>query len=251
MKLKSKTRHPLLHGFLDLFFPRNDLFFNQALEYEPERGLYLGSASRRYLRLISEPFCATCGFPLFGKVEKPGECQKCSHLKANFEANRSVILLNRLGKRIVHELKYHQGQYLLSDIKKIMAESQHIEAWIKGSILVPIPLHNRKYRERGYNQSEMLAQAFASVWGDSHTERCNLLCRQIDTDTQTRMDRSARMKNVKGAFALNPSVNRLTDQRPVTLIDDVFTTGSTINECARILRKSGYSKIRSLTFGHG
>ena len=249
--MRPETRQTLWHGFLDLVFPRNDLFFNRGLDYRPEDGLYLGEDSSRYIRLIREPFCATCGFPLFGRAKDDGECQKCIHLKPNFEANRSVILLNRLGKRIMHELKYHQGEYLMQDIRHIMAQSGHLEEWIKGSILVPIPLHGRKFRERGYNQSELIAKAFAEVWGGSDTEICSLLRRDVDTATQTLMDRQARMKNVKGAFTLNPSCDRRGDPRPVTIIDDVFTTGSTINECARILKKSGYRVIRSLTFGHG
>ena len=249
--MKAESWKACWHGFLDLVFPRNDLFFNHGLDYKADGGLYLGEDSRRYLRLIHEPFCGTCGFPLFGRARQDGECQKCIHLEPHFEANRSVIQLNRLGKRIVHELKYHQGQYLSADIRSIIAESRHIEAWIKGSILVPIPLHSRKFRERGYNQSLLLAEAFAAVWGDSDTEICQLLRRSVDTATQTLMDRNTRMKNVRGAFTLNPACDRRGDPRPVTIVDDVFTTGSTINECARILKRSGYRVIRSLTFGHG
>lgn len=251
MRLRGERIKGLYQGFWDLLFPRNDLLADEPLEYDNRHGLYCGAIALRYLRAIREPFCHTCGFPLYGKADEAIECQQCTHLKPVFESNRSVLLLNRLGKRMVHELKYHQGQYLLADFERIIAEAKHMEEWIKNSLLVPVPLHNRKLRERGYNQSQLLAEAFQHVWGNSNTEIQDLLCRDVDTETQTRMDRKKRIQNVKGAFSLKQCLSEKNLRIPITLIDDVFTTGSTINECARALEEGGFQVIRSITFGHG
>jgi ComF family protein len=110
-------------------------------------------------------------------------------------------------------------------------------------------LHPRKARERGYNQAVLLATTLAGVaGGDTRVEP--LLRRVVDTQTQTAFDRRTRMANLKNAFAIakgatvNPALHYI-------LVDDVFTTGSTLNSCARTLRRAGALKVDVVTFGHG
>ncbi len=247
LKLLSKT---LREGLLDLIFPRQDLWTEEPLEDLEGKGLYLSSESRRYLQSIREPFCGVCGFPLYGKAIRSDGCEQCHHLDPIFDSNRSVLLLNRLGRRIIHELKYRNGLYMVTDIERIVETCGGLADRVKGHILVPIPLHPRKLRERGFNQSLILAEVFDRVRGDDLTEIRELLVRKRDTDSQTLMDRKTRIENVKRAFELNSHFEG-DRAKPVTLIDDVFTTGSTINECAKTLKKAGFNTIRALTFGHG
>jgi len=115
--------------------------------------------------------------------------------------------------------------------------------------LVPVPLHARKLRERGYNQAELLARAFARAAGGS-TRVELLLQRTRDTPSQTAFDRETRRANLKNAFAPAPRA-RITPDQPYLLVDDVFTTGSTLNACARALRAAGCLNLRVVTFGHG
>ena len=202
------------------------------------------------LQIINSPICSRCGFPLFGNTVDSTACEKCRHLDPVFESNRSVILLNRLGRKLVHELKYHHGTYLLGDIQKTIEQSRMVRERIEDCILVPVPLHRRKLRERGYNQSLLLAEAFANVWGNTETSVESLLIRTKDTESQTLMDRKKRASNVKNAFKIDSD---LPDRRDkiVTIVDDVFTTGQTIDACARVLKKAGWRRIQALTFGHG
>jgi len=237
-------------GFLDLVFPRQDLRNEEPLEFQHGAGRYLSPQSRQYLYVIRPPCCGVCGFPLYGKTEGSTGCQKCQHLKPVFESNRSVLLLNRLGRRMVHDLKYHQGFHLLPDMEGIVREAEGLRDRVEGRILVPIPLHPRKLRERGFNQSEELARVFKKTLGDSSTCILPLLIRKTDTASQTMMDRKTRIANVQHAFALNPKLS-LPSSQPITLVDDVFTTGSTINACAKLLKQRGFNSVCSLTFGHG
>ena len=109
--------------------------------------------------------------------------------------------------------------------------------------------HPRKERERGYNQALLLARALALVAGGTTTVH-ELLRRTEDTATQTAFDRRTRMANLKNAFALGRGA-ALNPEQHYILVDDVFTTGSTLNSCARTLRRAGALKLDVITLGHG
>jgi ComF family protein len=120
---------------------------------------------------------------------------------------------------------------------------------LRGATLVPVPLHPRKERERGYNQGRELALTVAKRLGGTTTV-AELLARIVDTQTQTNLDREQRRANLKNAFALAPRAPINPNLRYV-LIDDVFTTGSTLNACAAVLRRAGCLTVDVCTFGHG
>lgn len=240
-------------GLLDLLYPRQDLWSGEPMRNPAMRGKYISEQSAGYLRFIHAPFCESCGFPLYGLTDGSEACQQCRHWeRPGFASNRSILLLNRLGRRIVHELKYHQGLYLLDDLALLIRThaSPELKSRVTGHQLVPVPLHPIRLRERGYNQSHVLAKLFAETLGDGTTRVCEALIRTRPTPSQTLMDRRARMRNVASAFAPNPSI-ALNLHLPVTLVDDVFTTGSTMHACATTLRKAGVGAVQSLTLGHG
>jgi predicted amidophosphoribosyltransferase len=112
-----------------------------------------------------------------------------------------------------------------------------------------VPLHPRKARERGYNQSQLLADCLAEKAGGA-TRVEQLLCRTVDTVSQTHHDRKTRLENLKNAFAPAPGT-AITPGHHHILIDDVFTTGSTLNSCALVLRRAGCLNLDVVTFGHG
>jgi ComF family protein len=149
----------------------------------------------------------------------------------------------------VHALKYHRALYVLEDINALIRAAPGIAGYLRGAVLVPVPLHSRKERERGYNQSRLLAESFAAVSGaGARVEEA--LRRIVDTPTQTALDRPTRQANLKNAFALRSGAAINPAERYV-LIDDVFTTGSTLNACATVLRSAGCLNLDVVTFGHG
>jgi ComF family protein len=119
----------------------------------------------------------------------------------------------------------------------------------RGAVVVPVPLHPRKERERGYNQTALLAEILVRVAGGGARVE-PLLRRVVDTATQTAFDRRSRMANLKNAFALARGASLNPDQHYL-LVDDVFTTGSTLNSCALALRRAGGLNLDVVTFGHG
>jgi ComF family protein len=143
-------------------------------------------------------------------------------------------------QHIAHALKYSGIQSLGLELGRRLGEV--INAWdLRADALVPIPLHKRKLRERGYNQAELIARGVSSV--TKIPVRAGLVGRKRFTQTQTALSSEERQKNVKGAFELNVSDFSQIRDRTFILIDDVITTGSTIEACARELRRAGAVRV--------
>jgi ComF family protein len=198
---------------------------------------------------VTAPYCSTCGHPFFGQVEGERTCPHCVGLLPAFNTGCTAVLFRGPARSLVIELKYHQGLQAISDMEAIFRRAPHVLALARDAILVPVPLHPRKRRERGYNQAELLAHALARVAGGS-TRVIAILRRVIDTPTQTAFDRRTRLGNLKNAFALTRGA-ALNRAHHYILVDDVFTTGSTLNSCARTLRRAGCLNVDVVTLGHG
>lgn len=198
---------------------------------------------------VRPPHCATCGHPFFGVVEGERDCPHCVGLEPAFGDGRTAVLFKGPARSLVIELKYHRGLHVLADMEEIFRRSPHVHERARDAILVPVPLHPRKARERGYNQAELLAGALArAAGGNTRVESC--LRRVVDTQTQTAFDRRTRLANLKNAFALARG-GTLNPELRYILVDDVFTTGSTLNSCARAMRGAGAVNVDIITLGHG
>ena len=230
----------------DLFFPRSCI--QCAGPVEQGKYQYLCSACARELQFCVPPSCKTCGFPFYGAVIAPRECPHCAELAPVFENGKTLFLAKGPGRRLLHTLKYHQGTYVLHELAQMLQANPHFQAFLRGAILVRFPLHPLKQRERGFNQSEQIAQVLLK---NSNAKAVQpILERTRFTDSQTRLDRKTRLHNVKNAFALSATANLMANTYYI-LVDDVFTTGSTLNACARTLRDAGVKHIRAVAIGHG
>jgi competence protein ComFC len=209
---------------------------------------YLCDNCARRLVLAHPPHCTTCGYPFFGARAENTGCPHCEELIPVFGEGRTLGLLQGPLRRLVHALKYEGALHVLRDVGVLVRRHAHFREFLDGAVLVPVPLHSRKLRERGYNQAALLADVFAATVPGARV--LPLLRRVIDTGTQTRLDRTERQANLKNAFALaarapvEPAVRHV-------LVDDVFTTGATLNACASVLRLAGVSSIDVATLGHG
>jgi ComF family protein len=201
------------------------------------------------LEVVGPPHCSTCGHPFHGVVEGERVCPHCAGLEPVFGEGRTATLFKGAARALVIELKYHHGWHVLDDMIEIFRRAPDLIDWVRGATLVPVPLHPRKARERGYNQAALLAEGLARAAGGGTVVKL-LLRRLVDSASQTAFDRRTRMANLKNAFALAPG-EPLNPPDHFILVDDVFTTGSTLNSCARALRRAGGVKIDVVTFGHG
>jgi len=154
----------------------------------------------------------------------------------------SVFVFQKDGafQHIAHALKYQGYESLGHELGKRLGMT--IKNWgVCGDVLVPIPLHKAKRRERGFNQAERVARGVSTVTG---IEVCADAVRRVrHTQTQTQLNSDERKKNVEAAFAFNPTYAKQISRRTCILIDDVITTGATIDSCAKELVKAGASHI--------
>jgi len=211
---------------------------------------------RHRWRPVRPPWCDRCGQPepLFGG------CRLCADWPAPLTLARSAVWLDPGARAAVHALKYGGLPRIAADLTAAMAGLQipgRDAAW-----LVPVPLGPKRLWQRGYNQSEQLARALARRWRRPVVE---LLVRARETATQTTLTPEARLANVAGAFAMRNgeggmrnegspahSAFRLPNsafERPLILVDDVFTTGATLAEAARVLGQAGVATVSAVTFG--
>jgi competence protein ComFC len=215
---------------LDLLFPRWCLGCGRE-------GDYICGTCRRSLPEITPPVCPGCGRPHDGG----GVCPRCAAGKPAILAIRSPFQFDGVVRRAIHELKYRN----LRDIARPMAGllNEYLAASpLPGEVLVPVPLHPKRQRERGYNQSALLARELGRLSGLPVVESC--LVRRQHTPPQARTASAAeRQHNVAGAFACRDGRLR---GREVLLVDDVATSGATLNACALALKSRGSPAVRGL-----
>lgn len=151
-------------------------------------------------------------------------------------------------RELIHRLKYNRERRLAELLGQWLAEGFRDERLMDfhPNLLVPVPLHALRRREREFNQSELIARSASKRLGIPCRE---ILVRQRHTDTQTQFDRRHRMENLRDAFKLRKNV-RVNEQR-IVLVDDVLTTGATLDECARVLVEHGATRVCAITVARG
>lgn len=155
---------------------------------------------------------------------------------------RSAVWLADGARDAVHALKYGGWHGVATELAESIVARLPVPA--PGAVLVPVPLARQRQRRRGYNQSARIAEVLGQRWALTVDE--GLLTRTRDGGTQTTLTPEARQANVAGAFAARP---RTDPAAPVVLVDDVFTTGATLGECARVLADAGWHSVAAVTFG--
>lgn len=195
---------------------------------------------RAALDLPGPALCLCCGRP---SPRPLPDCLECRRRRLYFHSARAAFCYEGPARALVHSLKY-AGQWRLAALMaELSAGSPGLTAFGKDVTLTFVPLHRSKFLRRGYNQAELYARALARRLGLPHQ---SLLLKRHPTTPQNRLDRQSRGRNLRGSFSLRPGA-RL-DTARVVLIDDVYTTGSTANECARVIRQGLAAEVCVWTF---
>jgi ComF family protein len=216
---------------LDLFFPPWCIGCGRE-------GKYICDFCREKLLLISPPICIKCGRPLTEKNTCPG----CIEGPVTIDGIRAPFLFHGVIRQAIHELKYRNLKVIAPSLAGFLHEYL-LENPIPGDVLVPVPIHRKRQRDRGYNQSSLITRELGRKNGLSVIEDC--LTKRINTPPQVRTtSASERRKNIADAFTC---VNERLKDRQVILIDDVSTSGATLNTCAGVLKASGAASVWGLT----
>jgi ComF family protein len=211
-------------------------------------GVYLCGDCAKRARRIEEPFCQRCSEPFEGSITGAFTCSNCGDRQFHFDSAVSRYLSRGVVREFIHRFKYERHFYLrhqLADWLAAALEDERISS-VPANFLVPVPLHSARYREREFNQADELASLLSKRCG---VPLLRVLARTRYTTTQTRLDRQERMENLRGAFRVRQT--EAVSGRHLILVDDVLTTGSTVDECARVLRAAGAASIRVMTVARG
>lgn len=196
------------------------------------------------IKFIRSPICSCCGVPFAGTGEKDHICGECLQLSPAFSAVRAVGQYETVLMDVVHKFKYGGKTAVGEKLGKLMAGFSYPAFNIMDySLIMPVPLHPRRLRQRGFNQAVILAREISRRF--SIALDFSSLKRVVFTNPQVSLGKEEREANVKAAFAV-ADPGKIIDQK-IILVDDVLTTGSTVKECARALLKHKAEQVAVLT----
>lgn len=191
------------------------------------------------VHFLGESGCTTCGMPL--EATDAELCGVCVAKPPRIQRTRSAVAYDDLSRSVAIRLKYGRKVALARTMARYMAPLVRREG---EAILVPVPLHRSRLWQRGFNQSALVAQELAKATG--HQADPRLLRRVKRTPALKGMSLSQRRKIVAGAFMVAPKTEL--EGRTVVLIDDVLTTGSTANACAKVLQRAGAGRVELVSW---
>lgn len=197
---------------------------------------------------IFPPFCNLCGHPL-NKFSFHNRCHACKDLSPYFEFARAVGTYTGVLRHCIHLFKFEYKDDLAEPLSDLLVEYiQKSNNFRNVNLLVPVPLHRTKLRERDFNQAELLVRKINEKLNIPFS--ANNLYRKRDTKPQMEQNSiNIRFKNVLDAFGvLNPQEFF---KKKILLIDDIMTTGATVNECSKALREAGASSVYILVLARG
>jgi len=230
----------ILGGLVAFGFPSNCVVCRSVLEWPLGRPIC--EACWRSLPLIRPPYCPRCGLP-YGPTVAAGVCGPCRERRRRFRRARALGSYQDGLKETLHSLKFGGRPGLVSALGKLA-----FDRWLRsgelevGDAVVPVPLHWRRRRERGFNQAELLGKVVARAAGKPC---CRALSKIAPRPPQAGLTATARSRNAAGAYRA-----RLPDEfigRRMLLVDDVYTTGATVEACVRTLLRGGARSVDVLT----
>jgi len=193
---------------------------------------------------ITKPFCACCGLPFEFDIDEEALCGACSYKRPFYITLRSVFSYTNESKDLI--LKFKHGDVLSAAPLYAKWMTRVFEA-PENSLCLPVPLHWTRLFGRTYNQAALLARELSKLKGWTYLP--SVLKRVRRTPSQGHLSKEGRVKNVEQAFGVSESKRHLIEDQNIILVDDVFTTGATLNACAKALLKTGAKNVHGITLG--
>ncbi len=231
----------VLNDISDVIFPPQCMGCAEILS----RGRQLFClACKEKIKFIRGSLCPVCGTTFLDSPAESHLCGNCIENKTYFSCARAVFSYETIILDVIHKFKYGNNISVGAMLASFMADFSFPDVdFSDHSLMIPVPLHIKRLRERGFNQSLILARALAKKW--QIPINFSLLKRHKSTLTQTGLHKTERKQNIKGAFEVNDK--KIIAGKNIILVDDVYTTGATINECAKTMIKAGAQKVTVLT----
>ncbi|MGH1403466.1 MAG: ComF family protein [Alphaproteobacteria bacterium] len=195
------------------------------------------------IEFVSSPYCMRCGVPLYtGHQEE--ECLKCLDYPPEFDSARTALRYNDVSRDLILGFKHGDKTHIVSSFVPWLTRAGGV-LFERADYLIPVPLHPWRLLSRRYNQAAIMSAALSKACGVEDLP--SALRRTRSTASQGHLGMQARAKNVRKAFDVAPAYIKRLSGKSVILIDDVYTSGATVNECARVLKENGVSHVYVLT----
>jgi len=231
----------LLGSLKELCFPPVCLTCSASLDHIQE--IHLCPSCLGQLNRLPSALCSCCGIPFPYGAGGDHLCGICLKSGFHFDKARAILGYNEYAGKLVHGLKYGGRTAAFSTFSGLWQQKKERAGLCVPDMIIPVPLHRKRLQERGFNQALLLAQVFFP--GSKEKIEALLLTRIRRTVPQTGLNGKERRRNLKGAFQV--TAPEQLQGKAVILVDDVFTTGATVNECARVLKGAGAAQVEILT----
>ncbi len=200
---------------------------------------YICNSCWKIIEFIQSPWCEICGIPYTENL-----CNSCATKPPRFGKLRTIAVYENTIQQAIHQFKFNKRDSLSHTLKQLILDNIPCDLNLTDyDYVLPVPIHKKRLRERGFNQSTLLAKGIAKVVGLRVLE--DVLIREKNTSPQSSLDREARQTNIKGAFKIqNADIIR---DKHILVFDDVFTTGATVREVVNVLWDADPIEIDVLT----
>lgn len=240
----------MLEQILELVYPSNIYCIACGNLIDKTRPYSLCDKCIKEIHWISKNTCSICGKSLYPSTDASEVCYECKGVQHSFDKGYSCAVYEGPVKEILSGFKYKGKSYMGNIIGDMMLDrAQGFIQDIDFQTVIPIPMHKSKKKSRGFNQSEILAKKIAFGLGKEY--RNDILFKQRNTPPMSSLDSTERRINLHGAFQIGYNKDEAIKDKDIMLVDDVYTTGSTLDECATLLKKSGTDKVFIYTFASG
>jgi len=235
----------MLGAIINLFYPALCRVCSKKIN-EFNHNICGGCAKKIKERM--PPFCMKCGRQLKGDPELIATCQGCKKDAPHFDRAWSACCYDDPLKGLIHDFKYKKITSLSADFTTLIINfMKKYNVGRDCQIIIPIPMHPNRLFKREINHSDILARDLSKTMGISYSG--NTLKKTKDTLLQSKLKREARIKNLHSSFFLKD--NSIVRNKNILLVDDLFTTGSTVNECSMLLKNSGARCVEIMTLARG
>ena len=241
---------------LELLYPRLCPVCGRIISgTHPAKGAnpYICEKCYKELNFPDGPRCLKCSRPVSDELEEC--CRSCSGEKKHFDQGIAVMMHDGAAKKIIYDLKFSNKRDNADMLAfEAAARCREQVAFWAPDVMIPVPLHRKKKRERGFNQAELLSRKLSYYLQDQGIMipvNTDILERASATKPMKTLNSRERRENIRGAFRAVIGKDQITDIRSVMLVDDIYTSGATMSECARVLREAGVSRVYFLTFSIG
>lgn len=247
MRITARKFMGIIDKLLEVIYPSGIYCISCGSMIDSSRDYALCDDCLNEFHWVGEKTCAKCGKILEADY-KHELCYDCREFDHEFDKGFTCVWYGLLERGVLMDYKYRGKPYIGRKLGEIMYDRMELEDVVY-DLIVPVPMHRRRQIERGYNQAQVMAAEMAKRKGV--TCASELLVRTRETAAMKGLGSFDRRENLKNAFAVSPKNHYTIRGKAILLVDDIYTTGSTLDACSRVLKDAGASAVYVLTFACG